>query len=151
MTHDTGAIKAGIWEIAQRTMRANVVGLPRAVSQFGMPYQYWANGACKSEGAAVPVWPMSDVHSAAALDSVASFFGAAAAAGENVAVWREFPDVYVHPAQERSTSFPWTRAAPERWLVIFRLHFMPWAAFIKYVEEAGNVSVPGEGDPVPGA
>lgn len=122
-----------VWQAAHSIFPVNAVGRSEAVSEFGIEYRYWANGAVLDEGQPAPVWT-ADRAEQGMLDMVKAYFVEAREAGNTVVVWREFPEFNKLPACEADPVFK-EPARPARLLLIMRLHFMPWERFKTLTDE----------------
>lgn len=127
-------VESKIYQVAIGTMLVNAIGNLGPVSQFSREYAYWANGAWKPEGQRMKQWPTASVSENDVLAAVTSLFYEQRAAGNRVAVWREFPEVYIDPARKADPTWDRHVDEPERWSVIMRLHFMTWDAFLAGIE-----------------
>lgn len=106
--------------LADEMFPVQVLGLSRAVSQFGVPYVYYANGYIRADGMAFPEVEMDD----AAVGNTRALFAKAVAAGEDVIVWRQLPEEDLVDGKRRLT---------------FRAHFMT-RAMLSLAWEKPNLS-----------
>lgn len=135
-------IERGVCEAAARIFPVEIAGRAAAVSQFGIEYWYWGNGAIKPEGDRMNQWPVSEWAPPAMVKAATDYFEGAYAAGARVLVWREYPEATLMFARSAEENAAWHEpavATPERWGLIFRLHFMGWDFFVDKVKGTGRL------------
>ena len=92
--------------MAEEMFAVQIKGLMRAVSQFGIPYTYYANGYIRAEGLPFPEVEYDDE----AVEITRALFASEIAKGNDVIVWRRLPEEDLVDAKRRLS---------------FRAHFMP--------------------------